>query len=82
MYAPDSYLFESNLALLATLSDEELADPTLIAQITPSTATLVVLGQALAGVIWEGLQMLGAAFAPAGDPDEPGSAFWLYLPYY
>lgn len=82
MYGPESYLYESNLALLATLSDEELADPTLLAQITPSTTTLAALGQALAAMIWQGLEMLGAAFAPVGDPDELSGASYIYLPYY
>ena len=79
MYSPESYLYETNLNLLATLSDEELADPALIAQLTPSPASFVALAQAIGDVLWSGLEALAGAFAPAGDPD---AAAYHYLPYY
>lgn len=82
MYGPDSYLFETNLSLLAQLSDEELADPTIVAQITPGTTALAVLGEQLAAAIGRAVTALGAWFAPVADPDNPEAALWIYHPLY
>lgn len=49
MYGPDNYLFETNMALLTTLTDEELSDAELIAQLAPGTTALLELGAWLAG---------------------------------
>lgn len=70
MYGPDSYLYETNLSLLATLSDDELADAVLVAQLTPGTTALVELGAWLAGACARGAAAVAAWFAPTAEQVE------------
>lgn len=82
MYGPDSYLYETNLALLAELSDEELADPALVAQLTPDATVLAELAGWLADRAIRGLAALAEWFAPPAEVVESVPAQWLYPPLY
>lgn len=82
MYGPDSYLYETNLALLAELSDEELADPALVAQLTPDATVLAELTGWLADRAIRGLAALAEWFAPPAEVVESVPAQWLYPPLY
>jgi hypothetical protein len=80
MYTPDSYYYETNLMLLATLSDEELADPELLAQLAPGAAFGPVVAW-LADICKGALASLLAAFTYVPDGDE-SAAYWLYRPMF
>lgn len=80
MYGPDSYLYETNLNLLASLTDEELADPAVVAQLAPGTAALAGLAAWAAGAIARGVEALAAWFTPPVAADEPTAAYWVYPP--
>lgn len=80
MYGPDGYLYETNLTLLASLSDEELADPAVIAQIAPGTAALAELGAWLAGAAAAAFVALAAWFAPPAEHAAEG--YWPHPPLY
>lgn len=73
MYGPDSFIYESNLTLLATLSDEELADPQLIAQLAPGNVVLAELG------VWLGAA-LAEWFAPPVETPAQAGVYWLFPP--
>ncbi len=81
MYGPDAYLFETNMVLLANLSDEELSDPTLIAQLTPGTTALNELGAWLSGALERGLNAVADWFAPAHESPER-AGYWMFPPLY
>jgi hypothetical protein len=80
MYTPDSYYYESNLALLASLSDEELADPELMAQLAPG-AVFAPLAAWFAELCKGALAGLAAALTYVPDDDE-SAAYWLYRPMF
>lgn len=80
MYGPDSYIYESNLTLLATLSDEELADPQLIAQLTPGNVVLAELGAWLGAALARGLAALAAWYAPPVETPAQAGVYWLFPP--
>jgi hypothetical protein len=77
MYTPDSYLYETNLALLASLSDDEPASAELLAQAAPGAA-LAPLARWLVAVCKGALAGLAAAFAYAPSEEE-AEANWRYL---
>lgn len=80
MHGPDSYLYETNMSLLATLTDEELSDAALIAQLAPGTAALNALGAWLSAALGRGLAAVAAWLAPPAVSDEQAAAPWLYPP--
>ena len=82
MYGPDSYLYETNMTLLATLSDEELADADLVAQLTPGTTALAEVSSWFASALSRGLTTLADWFAPVGEPAEAVNSYWLHPPLY
>lgn len=81
MYGPDSYLYETNLALLATLSEEELADPTIVAQLAASALPLAGMGEAIVSAAARALTIIAAWFAPATE-EETATGLWMYPPLY
>ncbi|HMQ33690.1 MAG TPA: hypothetical protein PKD53_23360 [Chloroflexaceae bacterium] len=80
MYGPDSYLYETNLTMLATLTDEELSDAELIAQLAPGTAALNAVGAWMAAALGRGLAAVAEWFAPPVVSDEQAAAYWVYPP--
>ena len=66
MYGPDSYLYETNLALLASMGDDELADLDTLAANASSSAILAELGAWLGGA----LAAIADWFAPTAEQAE------------
>ncbi len=79
MHGPDSYLYEINLTLLASLSDEDLADPAIIAQIAPGAAALAALASWAAGALARGVEALAGWLAPPAD-HVAAEGYWHYPP--
>jgi hypothetical protein len=82
MFSPDSYLYDTNLSLLATLSEEEIADPALVAQIVEGPSPIEAVGHMLLTLVGSGLARLVAAFAYTPHVQEPGAEYWLLPPLY
>lgn len=82
MYGPDSYLYETNMALLATLADAELSDAELIAQLAPGTSALAELSGWLVAALGRGLATVGAWLTPPVETVEQSGAYWMYPPLY
>lgn len=80
MFSPDSHLFETNLSLLAQLSDEELADPELVAQITTGGGALALGLSWLGGALKRGLAALADWMAQPADLSVDSAHYWMYPP--
>jgi hypothetical protein len=81
MYTPDGYLYETNLALLAGLTDDELANAELLAQAAPGAA-FAPLGDWFLAACKRALAGLAGAFAYVPAEDRETALYWLYPPMF
>jgi hypothetical protein len=78
MYTPDDYFYETSMMLLATFSEEELAERELLAQ-TAAGAVVAPLAEWLAAACKRALAGLAAAFVYVPAEGEVVETNWRYL---
>ena len=80
MYGPDEFIYQTNLTLLSTLTEEELSDKELMAELTSGSGTIEIAKVGLELLKYAGNKILNW-LAPSGDPSKATYIYWMYPPF-